>query len=162
VLQAGNADLEELVEVLAEDGEELGPLEQRERLVLGQGEHAGVEVQPRELPVEVPTLLAGGAAAQPSGRILRLDSVFIEVRGHVLTLPKGGLGRAWRFGRRQEVLAAIRAAPTAPARSPSSAGTTRRRELEAKSCSRADCSIRPTNVGPSRSARPPPMTTTWR
>ena len=29
VLQAGHPDLEELVEVLAEDGEELGPLEQR-------------------------------------------------------------------------------------------------------------------------------------
>jgi hypothetical protein len=31
VLQAGHAHLEELVEVLAEDGQELGPLEQRDR-----------------------------------------------------------------------------------------------------------------------------------
>ena len=46
VLEAGDTNLEELVEVLAEDGEELGPLEQRERLVLGQGEDSGVEVEP--------------------------------------------------------------------------------------------------------------------
>ena len=39
LLQAGDPDLEELVEVLAEDGEELGPLEQRQVRVLGQGEH---------------------------------------------------------------------------------------------------------------------------
>ncbi len=31
LLQAGHPDLEELVEVLAEDGQELGPLEQRAR-----------------------------------------------------------------------------------------------------------------------------------
>ena len=51
VLEPGHADLEELVEVLAEDGEELGPLEQRHRRVVGQGEHPGVEVEPRQLAV---------------------------------------------------------------------------------------------------------------
>ena len=50
--EAGHPDLEELVEVLAEDGEELGPLEQRQLGVLGEREHAGVELEPRELAVE--------------------------------------------------------------------------------------------------------------
>ena len=36
----------------AEDGEELGPLEQRQALVLGEGEDPGVEVEPRELAVQ--------------------------------------------------------------------------------------------------------------
>ena len=53
LLEAGHADLEELVEVLAEDGQELGPLEQRHRVVGGQGEHPLVEVEPGELAVEV-------------------------------------------------------------------------------------------------------------
>ena len=50
--EARDPHLEELVEVLAEDGEELGPLEQRDAVVLGQREDAGVEVEPRELPVQ--------------------------------------------------------------------------------------------------------------
>ena len=50
--EARDPHLEELVEVLAEDGEELGPLEQRQAVVLGQGEDAGVEVEPRELAVQ--------------------------------------------------------------------------------------------------------------
>ena len=52
--QARHPDLEELVEVLAEDGEELRPLEQRELAVLGQGQHPGVEFEPRQLAVEEP------------------------------------------------------------------------------------------------------------
>ena len=50
----GDAHLEVLVEVLGEDGEELGPLEQRQLRVLGEREHAGVEVEPRELAVQEP------------------------------------------------------------------------------------------------------------
>jgi len=46
--------LEELVEVLAEDGEELRPLEQGQLGVLGQSEDPSVELQPRELAVEEP------------------------------------------------------------------------------------------------------------
>ena len=57
LLQTGHADLEELVEVVAEDGEEPHPLEERPDVVLGQGQHAGVEVQPGELAVREP---AGG------------------------------------------------------------------------------------------------------
>ena len=49
-----DAHLEELVEVAAEDREELGPFEQRQRGILGEREHAGVEVEHRQLAVEVP------------------------------------------------------------------------------------------------------------
>ena len=60
LLQAGDADLEELVEVGAEDREELRPFEQRERGVLGEREHARVEVEPGQLAVEVARVLDGG------------------------------------------------------------------------------------------------------
>jgi len=53
VVQAGDAHHEELVLVRRPDGEELGALEQRHLLVLGQLEHAVVEVEPGELPVRV-------------------------------------------------------------------------------------------------------------
>ena len=59
LLQAGDADLEELVDVLAQDRQEAHPLEQRQRLVLGHGEHAFVEVELRQLPVQVPLLSLG-------------------------------------------------------------------------------------------------------
>ena len=52
-LQPGDADHVELVEVAREDRQELGPLQQRLAGVLGQREHAGVEVEPRQLAVEV-------------------------------------------------------------------------------------------------------------
>ena len=60
LLQAGYPDLEELVEVRAEDREELRPLEQGQRRVLGEREHARVEVEPGELAVEVARVLEGG------------------------------------------------------------------------------------------------------
>ena len=50
--QAGHPHLEELVEVRGEDRAELHALEQRHRLVPGQLEHAAVEVEQRQLPVE--------------------------------------------------------------------------------------------------------------
>ena len=53
VVHAGDADHEELVEVRRVDRGELHALEQRDRRVLGELEHALVEVQPRELAVEV-------------------------------------------------------------------------------------------------------------
>ena len=53
-LEAGDADLEELVEVLRVDRDELHPFEQRARRVLGERQHAVVEVQPRQLPVDEP------------------------------------------------------------------------------------------------------------
>ena len=51
--QAGDADLEELVEVAGEDGQELDPLEQRVALVARLVEHAGVELEPGQLAVDV-------------------------------------------------------------------------------------------------------------
>ena len=51
--QPGDPHLEELVEVLAHDGEELGPLEERDRRVLGEREDTRDEVEERELSVQV-------------------------------------------------------------------------------------------------------------
>ena len=50
--EAGHADLEELVEVVGEDREELDPLEQWGPAVACLVEHAGVELDPRQLAVE--------------------------------------------------------------------------------------------------------------
>ena len=52
-LEAGDAHHVELVEIRREDRQELGPLQQRQRRVGGQREHAGVEVQPAQFAVEV-------------------------------------------------------------------------------------------------------------
>src|SRR5699024_5824007 len=57
--QAGDADHVELIEVRREDREELGPLEQRQALLGREREHAGVEIQPAELTVQVPVSGAG-------------------------------------------------------------------------------------------------------
>jgi hypothetical protein len=51
-LEARDAHHEELVEVAREDREEVGALEQRQRVVLGELEHALVEREPRQLAVE--------------------------------------------------------------------------------------------------------------
>ena len=56
LLQAGDPDLEELVDVLAQDRQKPHPLEQRQRLVLGHGQHAIVEVELGKLPVQVARL----------------------------------------------------------------------------------------------------------
>ena len=56
LLQAGDADLEELVDVLAQDRQEAHPLEQRQGFVLRHGEHAFVKVELRQLSVQVPRL----------------------------------------------------------------------------------------------------------
>ena len=53
-LDAGHSHLEELVEVAAEDREELGALEERAILVLGECEHSGVEIEPGQFSVEEP------------------------------------------------------------------------------------------------------------
>ena len=52
-LQTGHPDLEELVEVLAEDGQNLARSSSGTTRSLGQGQHPRVEVEPRQLPVEV-------------------------------------------------------------------------------------------------------------
>jgi hypothetical protein len=55
LLDARHAHLEELVEVRAEDREELRALEQRKRGIFRQGEDAGVEVEPGQLTIQVPS-----------------------------------------------------------------------------------------------------------
>src|SRR3712207_8029033 len=82
-LQAGDADHVELVEVAGEDRQELHPLQQGEGVVLRQLEHAGVEVQPRQLAVDVP--VGGGAGAG---------------RGHGLIVPQTGCRRGGERGSR--------------------------------------------------------------
>ena len=52
-LEPGHADHEELVQVRAEDGEELDALEQRHRGVLGFLEHPAIELEPGQLAVDV-------------------------------------------------------------------------------------------------------------
>ncbi len=59
--QAGDAHLEELVQVRREDRAELHAFEERDRLVRRELEHAGVEVEQRQLAVEKP--LARGVQA---------------------------------------------------------------------------------------------------
>ncbi len=63
--ETGDPHLEELVEVRGEDRAELDPLEQRDGLVTGQLEHAGVEVEQRQLAIEEPLLRVGADASWP-------------------------------------------------------------------------------------------------
>ena len=52
-LQGGHPHHEELIEVVAEDGAELGLLQQRGVFVEGLGQHPVVEGNPTQLPVDV-------------------------------------------------------------------------------------------------------------
>jgi hypothetical protein len=52
LLQARDADLEELVQVRRDDAEEFQPLQDRDALVLGLREDAAVELESLQLPVE--------------------------------------------------------------------------------------------------------------
>ena len=53
LLEPANALHEELIEVGADDGQELEPLQQRVSRVLGLVQHTAVELQPGELTVQV-------------------------------------------------------------------------------------------------------------
>ena len=75
VEQAATRTDEELVEVLGEDRAELHPLEERDVRVLGEREHAGVELEPGELAVEELARRGGGdrgGTSRPSSRISAL------------------------------------------------------------------------------------------
>ena len=50
--QAGDAHLEEFIEVAADDAQILQPLQQGDRPILGLGQHALIEGQQRQLPVQ--------------------------------------------------------------------------------------------------------------
>ncbi len=51
-LQPAHPDHEKLVHVAADDGEEPDPRQERQSRILGQGQHAGVKLEARELHVE--------------------------------------------------------------------------------------------------------------
>src|SRR3984893_8725761 len=52
LFQAADTNLEELVEITAEDGKELRALEKRRGRVLGERQDAVVEVEPAELAID--------------------------------------------------------------------------------------------------------------
>jgi hypothetical protein len=68
-LQAADPHLEELVEVVAEDRHELDALQQRQRRQRREREHALVEVERRQLPVQVAAERAVGSARQKAERL---------------------------------------------------------------------------------------------
>ena len=84
--QPRDPHLEELVEVVAQDGEELRPLEQRQLGVLGQGEHAGHEVEPRQLAVE--EALGAAHALAEALRLLRRVHPFRPPRRRARLPPR--------------------------------------------------------------------------
>jgi hypothetical protein len=51
-LQLGHAHHEELVEVRADDGQELDALEKGDGRILGFAEHAVIELEPRQLAID--------------------------------------------------------------------------------------------------------------
>ena len=91
-LEPGDADHVELVEVRGEDREELGPLQQRLARVLGQREHAGVEVEPRQLAVEI--AVVGQLRDRVRRTRGRADRNRRHVRGRLGGHPGGGGGGA--------------------------------------------------------------------
>ena len=77
VVHPGNPDHEELVQVGGEDRQELDPFHQRQRLVLGQLEHAVVEVEPGQFTVQVERGVGQVRDGRGRGRL----SVCLAVRG---------------------------------------------------------------------------------
>ena len=53
LLEPGHANHEELVEIARHDRVELQPLEQRHGLVVGLGQDSSIELEPRELAIEI-------------------------------------------------------------------------------------------------------------
>ncbi|MNY35280.1 hypothetical protein D3C86_1696790 [compost metagenome] len=90
LLQAGDADLEELVEVAGENQQELQALEQRGGLVERLLQDTDIELQLRQLAVDVQA-----AVVQPRYRGRRLDDV---LHGLDLRLGHGRQRGRFRFG----------------------------------------------------------------
>jgi hypothetical protein len=68
-LEPGHAHHEELVQVGAEDGEELHPLQQRDAGILGLLEHPAVELEPGQLSVDETGIGHGGSLRPGPGRV---------------------------------------------------------------------------------------------
>ena len=112
VHQPGHPDHEELVHVRGEDRAEVDALEQGQRVVACDVEHAAVEVELRQLPVQEPRLLFGGADSHD-----RLSS--LAARGHWVTNSLRWLSRASRASAcRRRPLARARARTAASGRRP--------------------------------------------
>jgi len=91
--EAGDADLEKLVEVGAEDGEEADALEERVAVALGLLEDAAVEGEPAQLAVEIGGGLGAlGFAGDGAGRVFRLQHAIVGRR------LWGGRDGLWRGG----------------------------------------------------------------
>ncbi len=72
LLEARDANLEELVEIVADDAQEAQPLEQRNGGVLRQREHAPVECELRQLAIDRRrTVMDSSTAAAASRRPAR-------------------------------------------------------------------------------------------
>ena len=118
LLHPRHANHEELVEVGRVDRAELESLEERDALVLGQLQHAIVEVAPRELAVEVERVVG---QVRLGGR-RRVWLLQIRHGLVMLTLP-GNVQR--RRGARRRRTRAARGSPCAPVR-PTAPGSGRR------------------------------------
>ena len=88
--ESRDADLEELVEVRREAGAELDTLEQRERVVGRELEHARVELEVRQLPVEQRVRLLGSR--------FRRHRILIGTAWHGVSMPEpardGGIAKS--------------------------------------------------------------------
>ena len=80
--ETGHADLEELIEVAGEDGQELDPLQERIAFVARLVQHAGVEVEPGQLAIEVRRRGAGGHVARARATTRRAGGDTRTERGH--------------------------------------------------------------------------------
>src|SRR4026209_363817 len=103
-LQTPDAHLEELVQVVAEDGEELGALEHGQAGPVGQRQDSLVEVEPGELAVEEPRLRRLGRDRQLTG-VSRSNRLLEPYRLRVTALHLAHDSRGltvtplWRIGR---------------------------------------------------------------
>jgi hypothetical protein len=98
-LEAGHPNLEELVEIGRADRAELDPLEERLALVLGQGQDAFVECQPRELAVEEAVRSLRADRLRPLARLALLrhaSSVVLRAVGWWLADVPPSTARAGR------------------------------------------------------------------
>ena len=66
--QAGGPNLEELVEIRAGDAQKVEPLQQRGPRILGLFEHAAIELEQTQFPIDVPLRIVEGAGENLTGR----------------------------------------------------------------------------------------------
>ena len=143
-LQPGDADHVELVEVAREDRQELHPLQQRQRLVLGELQHPRVEVEPGQLPVEeavgrqrrVRDALSGGtvSSCRTEGTACRSALVGSRRSSERRARP-GAEGRAAR--RSASVSTSRRSPGQSPDRATAPAGAVRARPMPAPKAGRS-------------------------